>query len=129
MPTQTPLEAGGCTPQTTHQAATRSKHCGFMCQGHMYTAQGSCKVEQARDNTSRGSNHMYMPWLRPCKATATDTAPGAEDGGTLYLTSAAHAGFAPTSNTASTAVSVMAQSAVIIHIEYTQAQHHGTAPE
>ena len=38
-------------------AATRSQHLSFMCQGDIHTAQGSCRVEQERDNTSRGRNN------------------------------------------------------------------------
>ena len=62
VPTQTRPGDGGCTPQSTPQEGTRNKiqtpqlH---VPRGH--TAQGSCRVEQERDNTSRGSNNGDMP--------------------------------------------------------------------
>ena len=58
VPTQTRPGAGGCTLQSTPQEGTL--HQDPKPQLHVprgHTAQGSCRVEQERDNTSRGSNN------------------------------------------------------------------------
>ena len=57
VPTQTTSEAGGCTLQTTHQARTpRQDPTRQLHEPRERTVQGSCRVEQKRDNTSRCSN-------------------------------------------------------------------------